>query len=481
MILKLKEVSTALSQITAFTSMDKQVPGVLFDITDNGVDICYTNTTKSLVRHVSSEIEDTDVTGKILFDFRALSSIINACTPVGNIITDTIRFIFGENNIIKVVAEKKIRMVDNKKKPEQEEDVEEIEGADEAEEKKPEFVEKIASTVEQSIAYVLPEDKLNQGMSALVRERYELLKHFDESELDEKFPFIEGDIRPLSTTEWETTRDEWDVAVLRDHLNRLSVENSKVIYVSSKNKRSFVQNSSDSISMPFEGDIKYTLVIPTMLAKAVSDVLGKLDAKKVSIHMIDKSRIVFSTEDNSFGMMIKNQEHVKAQMRQFIIHCNKTYETVMMNFNKDVLLSCIKGIKEVSNNTSTKATFSVTRAESGDVTGVTMTMTAVNTNKSMENKYDINAEYFINAENIDGLEINLVIDLLLQAVNRVNTEYVAFDIDDTADIKSLRVAEINAVKRSEIKNKIMDTEEWNTSVDSSVRYKYLDCTTYFSC
>lgn len=461
MVINLKDLSTALSQLNSLVSNERNIPGILFDIKDNIIDICFSNGNKAMIKTIEATFDETDIHDKIIFDYKMLTSVIAACEPVGLIRTDTIQMQFIEDNLIRVIAEKRIKIKSNQNSDEEE------------------VSEKVASVVEQLINYV-PASSASIKTAALTREIYDLMRHFDDEELEERFPDLSNPIRPLSTSEWDMQKDTWDVKELRDMLLKLSVENGKVMYVSPKLSKGFVQNTSHSISMPISSEVSNPVIIPTVLAKSIADILGKINEDVIYAHMVDQYKMVFSTEDNTFAFMVTNQKQDKAQIRAFNVSYSRDYSQYVLNFNKDVMLSCIKGAKTIGASDKTEVTFECTK-ESDEVTSVKMIMIAKNTNKSSNNKYEILAEHFICDEDITSIKLNIAVDTLLQAVNRISTDYLALDISIGAENKALRVAELDLVKYSEIKNKLAEEDiEWNNEKNLEARSNYLGCTTYFN-
>ncbi len=460
MKVNLKAITSVMDAISCLTAVDNRVQGILFDIGSTSVDVCFSTGNKTLFKTIDANTTDEDQHGRIIFDYKALSAVISACQPVGIIKTNDIEFKFTDNNTVKVVAEKRVPILD---------------------ENGNESSDKVASVVEQTLSYV-SEDKASIKVKVLLNERYDLLKHFDDSVISEKYPGLEVGERPMSTSEWDLAKDTWDISELRKILSKLSVENGKVMYISPKKKIAFVQNTSNSISIPFRSDIKYRIIVPTPLARAISDVLGKLADDTIYTHMIDEYRMVYSTADSKFGMLITNQKQEDSQISGFNNSFKRDYTNYLFNFNKDVMLSCLKGVKEVGASAKVEINFEAIKDKvSGEDIGMKLIMVATNTNSSTENKYDVNSEYFIVNNPIDTLKLNVTVDIILQAVSRIETPYMAFDISLGNDTNAIRIGELDTATMGEIRSRYINGGlDWNDNSRTEQRINYIGCTTYFA-
>ena len=199
MIVKLNVLASALGQLNSMIlDVDrKNKINIILNVHDDTIDICYGNGTKSFVRTIPIEqIEESDLRGKLIFDFDKLKGIVDSCIPVGKIRTDIIEFISDAPGSFKIRAEKKLNVL--VRNPETGEKTES---------------EKVASVVEQRIGYMdeaEAEGKIK--IAYLMRERYELLKHYPADYINEHYgdmPLESGN-RPMTDDEWDENKDTWD-------------------------------------------------------------------------------------------------------------------------------------------------------------------------------------------------------------------------------------------------------------------------------
>lgn len=470
MIVNLKELSNVVSQISDLVAGDKTIPGILFNIRDNDIEVCYSDAYKIFSETVPAEITEDDVKGKIVFNYQALTRIIEACKPTGKIITNTVEFTFCDNKVVKIEAEKKIPII-----------TVDPDTGDEI------SAEKLVSVTEQSVSWAPADGGVR--VAVLGRENYELMNHYPEDEVAERFP-DESKPRPKTNEEWEMENDSWDIAELRNILAKLSIESGKIVYVAPSTQKAFVQNTSCVICIPVKSEIKHKIIQSTSMAKAMSTVLGKINTEDGTIHthMIDNDRVVYSTEDNSVAISIKNLKQDNSNILQLNNCLSKDYSQYMLNFNREVLQSCLYGAKTAGASEKAVITFEpftetvVVNGEEVEISKVKLVMSAKNTNSSTDNKYDVIADYVLDAsESIGSLKLNVTLDILHQAVSRAETDYVAFDIHvDPNNTKMVRIAEIDLEKRAEISSKYEISGGWTPEFTAEHRAEMLGYTTYFS-
>lgn len=460
MIIKLKELSVAISKLSDLASGDKNVAGIMFDIKDDTIDVCYTDgSNKVLAETIKAETSEMDVKEKIVFNYLAFTRIIEACKPTGKIITDTVDFEFCENQVIKVKAEKKVPINDS-------EDT------------------KTVSLIEQSIGWI----KSDSGtrVASLDRENYDLLRHYDEQFIQENYPTDPEKaqkIRPLSTSEWESSRDEWDIAELKSTLSKLSIENGKLVYLAPSAKTAFVNNTSCVICIPLKNKIKNKVILSSSMAKSLANVLGKVNSTdgKIYLHMISPEIVVYSTGDNTGAISIKNAKQDNNNITQMGYAMARDYSQYMLNFNREVLESCLMGAKTAGASDKATVTFEVETDSKGKKL-VKLIMAAKNTNSSTDNKYDVMAEYAADiTDTLADLKISIVLDVLHQAVSQATTEYIALDIHvEDKGSKYIRIGEIDLDLRAEVSEKNKVSGSWTLEFTQEHRSEILGYTTYFA-
>ena len=465
MVISLKDISNALSQISDLVGADKNVPGILFRVRDD-IEVCYSGGNgKVMSKHISASFCDEDKHIDMAFNYQALTRIIDACKPTGKIVSDTIEFKFLNDTTAKIICEKKIPVIESNGI-----------GEDTLE-------YQTMSVVEQLISWTDPSSSLRTR--ALSSEPYDVMYHYSETNLDEvikrMYPSVsESDydkvIKPISVTEWEETSDKWDVNELRAILSKLSVESGKLVYMAPNSRKAFVQTTSSVICIPVSSEFKHKLVLSSTMAKSISSILSKIESDYIYIHIINGDTVVYSLEDNSFAMSVKNMKQDNANVIQVNNCLNKDFSNYMINFNREVLQSCLYSAKTAGASDKVEIHF---EASDG---GVKLAIDVKNTNSSISNSYEVMSDYTLDAiGNLTDIKLNTVLEIMFQAVSRAETDYVAFDINIGEDnSKMVRVSEIDLEKRSSVAEKYGMQGSWGEEFTREHRVDILGYTTYFA-
>lgn len=461
MILDRIEIATTLNQIQTLIGDDKAVPGLLLNIHDSDIDVCFSNGNKTFIKNISKQTEDNDISGIVVFNFKAFKTAIDACEPIGIIETKSIQIVADTEASVKIVAEKVIPLFKDGEK----------------------VGSKVASVVEQRVGFD-PEEKAknNVKLAVLFREKYDLLKPFDDEYISEKYAGMELDsgLRPMTFSEWEENRDEWDKDELCTILTKLSSEKGKIMYISPRTKLSFVQNTSTNVSIPVKSDIKHINVLPTMVSKGLADTISKQPEDKIYTHMIDKHKMAFVTEDAKFAVMVTNLVPDKNQIAGFNAVTSKQYTNCMVNLNKDVMLSTFKGAKVATATDKVELKITADKDEDGKAKELKLTLEITNSGSSTSNKYDLMPEFFIIDDEFTELSLNVNLQTMIDAINRTDSEYITLDIHNTKS-KAIRVAGIDTKKMTEVKEAVKQSgAEWTDEQRRDHRNEYIGVTTYFA-
>ena len=264
MIVKLAKLSSAMSKVADLVVKERHVPGVMLDMQDDGFKLCYTGSGKTFEEKIEATIEETDPTGQILFEYEAFSRIIEACKPIGNIITDNIKIEFRPK-IATVKAEKMLVVLrkDGSIK-----------------------YKKRGSVIEQEINWIsTSEPNVSVKLKSLFQSRYDLYRHYPDEYIAEHYP-NENELKPLSDLEFANESDTWDRDELRTILNRLSIEDNTLITINDKYNIAFVKLENSCIVIPLRKKIKNKLIQSASGAKALASILGRLDSsiENVTLH-----------------------------------------------------------------------------------------------------------------------------------------------------------------------------------------------------
>lgn len=503
MIVKLAKLSSAMSKVADLVVKERHVPGVMFDMQDDGFKLCYTGSGKTFEEKIEATIEETDPTGQILFEYEAFSRIIEACKPIGNIITDNIKIEFRPK-IATVKAEKMLVVLrkDGSIK-----------------------YKKRGSVIEQEINWIsTSEPNVSVKLKSLFQSRYDLYRHYPDEYIAEHYP-NENELKPLSDLEFANESDTWDRDELRTILNRLSIEDNTLITINDKYNIAFVKLENSCIVIPLRKKIKNKLIQSASGAKALASILGRLDSsiENVTLHTVGGNNLVVTSDDESMVTQLTNLKQ-NGSITSAKGYMAREFSSYIMNFNRELLENILTGAKmsgspekitfafeytddsgirevpqqpseeelegqtemapededmdaELENQFSEEDDEDVEVGDSGDVSDeqleadasaigdimadeesnkryVKMVMTISNTNKAIENKYEILPDVVIDRDNsITGLSISVGLDMLLQAVKAAKTQFVGFDVDMEQAKNgsvSLRIGEIDLKEMARI-------------------------------
>ena len=109
MILNIKEITSAVNKISDIVSGERNIPGVMLDIGDNTVSVCYSDGHKAFIEKLDAISEEGDLKTKLVFPYEQLVRAIANCRPSGMIRVSEVHFTVV-NNVMRISADQK-RMV----------------------------------------------------------------------------------------------------------------------------------------------------------------------------------------------------------------------------------------------------------------------------------------------------------------------------------------------------------------------------------
>ena len=112
MRVSVSKITSAINKINDITSGDKQIPGVMLDLSENLLKICYSDGHKSFIEHIDVETEETDRIGAVVVDFTQIKRAIDNCQPSGIIKIDENVFEYKEK-VITISADQTFNAYDN--------------------------------------------------------------------------------------------------------------------------------------------------------------------------------------------------------------------------------------------------------------------------------------------------------------------------------------------------------------------------------
>lgn len=520
----------------------KSALGILLNIADDQVKVCYANSnTVSFMTVINAVVTPEDPRGKVAFDYDPLMRVLSACKTTGKIKTDELNINFNSNGICKLTAERYIEVEMPKDVAEAniEAKVENhIQDSNNTDEMLPSpviasesaqtnesstvesvdntivessedfaIVKKVVSTIEQTLSWYNMNHGVELKRAALVRGRYEALMHLPKEVIDAyKAQLIASGVSaesiapntlPIEESHWEEIRDAWDINELQTILSRLSVEQNQILYISADANKAFVYTTTKGTAvLDVESDIQNDIVITTNMAKSISSILSKLKARGIEtvyVHTETNSdpkvkgsaEIVFMVEDNSFALRIVRQVKQAAVLSSADMTIGSDYSQYSMMFSKDAFLSVINGAKELSASDSVEFRFEPDNgmAVLENAKSIKMVASVTNTNKSADNRYDINAFYAIDSTNhLEQVRFSGNVNLISSMISRMTSDTIAFDMNETEQGGyRIRIGEIDEDKRMTIcENYGIDAMDADDTVKYRTSYLGLCCYTTVS-
>ena len=337
MKVSVSKITSAINKISDITSGDKQVPGVLLDLSENLLKVCYTDGHKSFIEHVEVETEETDRMGGVVVDFAMIKRAVDNCQPSGIIKIDEIVFNY-KDKVITISADQNFDAVDGEGN---------ILGTQKMGKKS------------MDIVWVEPGSDMKSSL--LLRMNYEDI--FESDGVD----------------------DEFDKKEIIDALQRTSVEKGKQVYFSTKTQTVFVANQAHVTSVPvskgkelsqedrdilraemteagtfteeaYEEAIKkaenrmhYAVVIPQNIAKAIIGVFNKTASDKVYLHTKERFCSIFiDSEDEHIGFWFEMAQASKAHIGSLERYNSLKYQSYQTSFLREFLVNNVKSALNVT-------------------------------------------------------------------------------------------------------------------------------------
>lgn len=431
MILNIKKITGAINKISDIVSGEKQIPGVMFNISDNSVAVCYCDNHRAFVEKIDAVIEEGDLKTKIVFDYEPLVRAIGNCQPNGNIKVESISFkVVG--NVMRLSADQMFRaeVGDN-------------------------VVERKMGTKTMDVPFSLVEGTSDRKVEMLNRMNY-----------DSIFNVESGD------------PDVWDRKTLINTLNTLSFEKARNIYMSAKIQKAFVINSGFTCAIPVEralskedidaiksevalsGDetqldaklkarkavVHKSVVISSNIAKTVASVLNRVNAEDEKIYMMAGDGFIsMFTGDDTVGIRVEQAKGSQMHIGSFERFSGFDYRQYQMTFLREFLADSIKSALNSSKNEKTSFTFRDSETTPG---AKEIVITCHNTGAS------INDTYFVTMDNLideTGTLNNAVITISLKSfadmLSQLKSDLVGIDISfNSGDQVCMRLSEVNVEK-----------------------------------
>ena len=434
MKVELEKITSAINKISDMTSGDKIIPGVMLKLSENKLEVCYSDGHKSLIETLPVETEETDKIGSVVVDFQQIYRAISNCQPSGIIKVSDIYFTYKEK-VITVSAEQLFDLKDN-------------EGN----------VTETKKMGKKNMDLVWSEPDSSMKTAVLNRMNYD------------------------SIFESDAVADEFDKAELIEALSKTSVEKGKQIYLSTKTQTIFVANQAHLTAVPLSGyevtqedmDIirgelsekgtltdeayaeainakknrmHYAVCVNQAISKALIGVLGKTSADKVYLHTRDKfCNIYIDSEDERVGVWFEMSQASKAHIGTLERYSALQYATYQTTFVRDFLADSIKSA--LNSTKSEKINFKFIQ----DDDGIKLVISGGSSAASTSDVYNVLVERALSAEgnSIVDKEFSVSLKVFSDMLSQLKTERIALDFDSSAEGNTcIRLSEIDYAKMSE--------------------------------
>jgi len=409
MIVALDKLTNAMLKVKSFAQDIKTVPGVLLNLGDNQIEVCYSDGKKSIIEKVDAIMQQGEQLGQIVVPYQVFMDMISICQPSGTIICDDLTITVKENNILSVETIK-YAIVSREV------------GDSTEEEKKP------VSKFKQEIKYYRADEDIRYGI--LSRMDYDSIFN------SEKF-------------------DVWDKSRLQETLNKLNKEDGKVCYFSSQIKAAFVTNVDHTICIPRDEIEENGFSLTSKMARYIVEILNKTDADKVQVAVEDMRYCKITTPDETVGIWFEMAPAVRMDFMTLQSYEAKQYAQYQLVFNRHALQDAIKRAISGDNANTTSLTF--TDTEDGLIVNIVHGGSA-----SKSKDFYVIAEAY---KDTTGKILETKIPVSLKAISDIidicSGDYLLIDITDDESGKYLRCKDV--VDRDEEGNIVVGSISYTLS------------------
>lgn len=429
-----KAFTEVINKISNITSGDKQVPGVLLDLSENQLDICYSDGHKSFTQRVEVQTEEGDKLGKIVVDFAQLQRAVATCQPYGKIVVTDISITYGENTITLSVEQvyKEVGEDGN--------------------------ITKEQKVAEKKIDLAWKEPDADMRAAILTRMDYNSI--------------FESDTKP----------DEYKKDELIEALNKTSTEKSKVVYFSGKTQSVFVQNQAHLTAVPIskvkeltdeekdairgelteagtftdeayakaindeENRIHYSLAMDTKNARIITSVFNSIEAD--TIYVVSKDKFIsmyVDTDTEHIGFWFEMAMASKAHTGAFERYNSLKYSSYQVLFLKDVLVDSVESALKATSSEKVALQF----LETED--GIVLMLNASSSQKSIADSYKVIPDNIVDpTKDLISKSFNVSLQVISDMLKQLKTDFVALDFDCGENgVNCIRLAEVDYPKIEE--------------------------------
>ena len=444
MRVNMKDLASAVDKITTLTSVDKNIPGVLLDVKEDSLHVCYHDSRKALIEKIDAEVdvESGDRLGPIVVDYVQLEGVLSGLRPTGRIAVNYIDITFEDNNMIKIAADKTLRVVYEDGESE----------------------EQIVAHSQQLLKWYEP----NENMKVAILSRFEYDSIFEPEQVKE------GEEQP--------SVDEWTVGEFRQAIGGVSREDKNIMYLAANGKSAFVSADAYLSRVDLEKEFTNSLVLPTATSKSVYDILGGFKANDtIYIYSKDNQYCYIYTQDEKLGLWMTMAKANPMHINMLERYQDKEYNKYQITIVKEALENAVKAAMGVDKTDKTVIKFN--RDEDSDL--INLVIERKSTLSSISNVYNVICSGVLDADgDIESAELPVSLKVLSDLINKCGTDYIALDISEDGGSKILRTAEIDFNTKLELDDEarlelgLSEDDELPTERQLAHREGYLGFTNY---
>lgn len=427
------KITSAVNKISDMTSGDKTIPGVMLDLSENLLKVCYTDGHKSLIEKLEVTTEEGDNLGAIVVEFSQLARAISNCQPAGIIKVSEAVFTYNTSNrILTISADQMYEDTDD--------------DGNIVESKK-------LATKKMDLIWVEPGSDMKSAI--LTRMKYE--------------DIFEADVT-----------DEFNKKELIDALAKTSTEKGKQIYLSHKTQSIFVANQAHATSVPvsklkelsqedidviyadmtekgFSGEeleakakeeiaeqesrIHFATIITQSMAKSLIGILNKTSAETVYLHTRDKCcNIYIDSDEETLGVWFEMPMASKAHTGALDRYSSMKYRAYQMVFMREFLDNNVKSALNATKSDKTVLKFG--KDENGSTT---LVISSGSGSASIADTYAVAPNDIVDPTgDLESKTFNVSLKILADMLAQLKSLYVALDIEIGAEgATCLRLADID--------------------------------------
>lgn len=446
MQVSLSGLSKAMAKVRSFADGNNNVPGVMFDIHEQYMDVCYSDGKKAVIEQVNVHDNDQSVMGRIVLPFSRMMSIIDILQPTGHVATSDLDMKFLPNSIMEISAVKSMTVYESAGQSEESTEAPAEDGEVGADWDSPEYAQQaiegaapqtaiqseqadeeeviqesiIVSKFDQRINYERPEDNLRYGI--LSRMNYEDI-------------FVGSD--------GESTSDftVWDISQFREVLSRTSIEKGKTVYVSKNEQCAFVCNLAYASNIPVSEVGDNGFVVSTSLAKSIIDILGKVDTdgSKILVKNKDSRYVCIINDKGTFGLWFEMAPASRTDAATIHRYKERKYGSFRVAFSREAFQNVLNSAISVDKTEKTVLEFVM------EGNGPALHIVSNNSGASISNDFKIMAtSKFTHLEVMLAEKLPMSIKVLSDMVNNCVSDYIEFALDtDEAGGRYIRIGDID--------------------------------------